>query len=64
MVGLVIICILHKILNESEIALELVVAVMQLISFQPDCKKEECQILFDLINDENSKYVFHFNNNV
>lgn len=38
-VGFVIICILHKILNECENALDLVVAVMQVIFFQPDCKK-------------------------
>ena len=58
MVGTVIVCILHEILKESEIALESVVAVINLLSFKPNFKKEKCQDLFVLIlNDKDFKYV-------
>ena len=61
MVGTVIVCILHEILKESEIALDSVIAVINLLSFKPNFKKEECQDLFVLIlNNKDFKYVLSF----
>ena len=61
MVGTVIVCILHEIIKEPEIALDSVAAVINLLSFEPNFKKEECQDLFVLIiNNKDFKYVLSF----
>ena len=61
LVGTVIVCILHEIIKESDIALNSVTAVINLLSFKPNFKKEECQDLFVLIlNNKDFKYVLSF----
>ena len=61
MVGTVIVCILHKIIKETEVSVDSVVAVINLLSFKPNLKKQECQDLFVLIiNDKDFKYVLSF----
>lgn len=56
-VGTVIVCVLHEILNDRDISLDSVITVIRLLTFQSDFEEKECQELFDLINDRSFKYV-------